>query len=302
MSAASDSGFALRRAASLLGSRPWRFLLGLVTAALAVALLLAAGVIAVGVAPRVAGLMAGPQLSVFVAVETAQSELSALQSRLGGVDGAPAVRLIPRAQAFAELTQRAGSAAGAESRANPLPDVLVARFALGTDPAVVERAATEVRSWRGVDAVEADVGWYRRLAALVAAAGAAGAVTGGLALLLAIIALPVAAAAQVRLSRSEATVLHMVGATRSFIVRPHACAAALTLALGAILGLALLAVALASAQPQLAAAAAALGPSFAWPRLPVWLPAAVAAAAALLGWIVGWCAAWLTAQRRAANM
>jgi len=279
---------ALRRAAALLGSRPWRFLLGMLTAAAAIVLLLTVAVVAAGVAPRIAGLKAGPQLSVFVATETPQSELEALQSRLAALDGAPAVRLIPRARAFAELSARAGVAAGTETRANPLPDVLVAQFGLGVEPAAVERAAAQVRTWRGVDAVQAEVGWYRRLAALAAGAGVVGAVAGAAALLLAAMALPAAAAAQVRLPREEAAVLRMVGASTSFIVRPYACAAALTLALGATLALALLAVALSSAQPQLDSAAAALGSTFAWPRLPVWLPIAVVVMAAVLGWLTGW--------------
>lgn len=291
MSLLSDSGFALRRAAASLGSRPWRFLLGLLTAAIAIALLLTVAVAAAGIAPRIAGLKAGPQLSVFIAIGTPQSEVEALQSRLAALAGAPAVRLIPRDEAFAELTQRAG-VAGTEARGNPLPDVLVARFGLRADPGAVDRAAAEVRSWRGVDAVQADVGWYRRVAALAAAAGVVGAVAGVAALLLAAIALPAAAAAQVRLPRDEVAVLRMAGASTSFIIRPYACAAALTLALGATMALALLAVVLSSAQPQLAAAANALGAGFAWPQLPAWLPIAVVAAASALGWSTGWVVAY----------
>jgi len=297
MSTLADGGFALRRAAALLGSRPWRFLLGLLTSAIAVALLLTAAVAVVGVAPRILGLKAGPQLNVFVAIDAPQADLEELQSRLAALEGAPAVRLIPRAQAFAELTQRAGAAGGA-ARANPLPDVLVAQFGFGVEPAAVERAAAEVRGWRGVEAVQAEISWYRRLAAWVAAAGVIGAVTGVAALLLAALALPAAAAAQVRLPPDWTAVLRMAGASTSFIVRPYACAAALTLALGATLALALLAVVLSSAQPQLAAAAAALGSAFAWPRLPVWLPVAVVVAAAVLGWVVG----WIVAHRRASSM
>lgn len=290
MSFIAAQGYTLRRAAALLGGRPWRFLLGIVAAAIAVALLLAMGTVAVGVAPQIARLKAGPQINVFVTIGTAQRDVDELQSRLAALEGAPAVRLIPRAKAFAELSQRAGAAA--EPRSNPLPDVLIARYALGVDPAVVERAAIAVRDWSGVDAVQSDLGWYRRLAALTNVGGIVATVAGAAAVLLALLALPVAAAAQVHLLRDETAVLRMAGAGTAFIVRPQACAAALTLGLGATLALALLAVVLSSAQPQLAAAANALGAGLAWPRLPAWLPAAVIAAVGALGWLTGWIVAY----------
>jgi len=291
MSLIAAQGYALRRAAALLGGRPWRFLLGIVAAAIAVALLLAVATVALGVAPQIARLKAGPQINVFVTIGTGQRELDELQARLAALDGAPAVRLIPRAKAFAELSQRAGATA-AEPRSNPLPDVLVAQYALGVDPAVVERAATSVRDWAGVDAVQSDLGWYRRLAALANAGGIFAATAGPAAVLLALLALLAAAAAQVRLTRDETAVLRTAGASTAFIVRPHACAAALTLGLGATMALALLAVVLSSAQPQLAAAVNALGAGFAWPRWPAWTPVAVVAAAAALGWGVGWISAY----------
>lgn len=286
MSFMANQGFALRRAAALLGNRPWRFLLGIVTVALAVALLVAAAVAALGIAPQIARLKVGPQINVFITIGTVQREVEALQSRLAALEGSPAVRLIPRDKAFADLSQRAGVAA--ESRSNPLPDVLVAQYALGVDPGVVERAAATVREWGGVDTVQSDLGWYRRLARLARAGGAAAAAAAGAALLLALLALPAAAAAQVRPARDEATVLRLAGASTAFIIRPYACAAALTLGLGATLALALLGVVLSAAQPQLAAAGSAMSATFVWPQLPVWLPAAIVAGATALGWIVGW--------------
>lgn len=293
MSFLANQAFALRRAAALLGSRPWRFLLGIATVAIAVSLLLVAAIAAVGVVPQIARLQAGPQINVFVAVGTAQREVEELQSRLATLEGAPAVRLIPRDKAFAELSQRAGVA---ESRSNPLPDVLVAQYALGVEPAVVERAAATVREWGSVDAVQADLSWYRRLVGLARAGGAAAAVAAGAALLLAVLALPAAAAAQTRLTREEAIVLGMAGASTAFIARPHACAAALTLALGATLALALLVVALSLAHLP-APGAGTAAPAFVWPRLPVWLLVAVVVIAAAVGWLTG----WLVAYRRIAS-
>lgn len=284
MSAMAGTGYTLRRAAAVLGRRPWRFLLGIAVSALAIALLIMAA-IATWMTPQFARLLGGPQINVFVTLGTSAKDVDALQARLAALPGVPTVTLIPRDKALAELAQRAGTAA-ADLRGNPLPDVLVAQYAVSVDPTIVEQATTILRDWSGVDAVQFDLGWYRRLIALAVAGGMIGAAMGIAITLLSLLALTAAAAAQVRVPPGEATVLRMAGASTPFIVRPHACAAALTLGLGAMLALSLIAVGLNSAQPQLAAAASALG-SFEWPRLPAWLPIAVVASAAALGWLTG---------------
>lgn len=294
MSALATTGYTLRRAAALLGRRPWRFVSGIVAAAVAIALLLIVVALAIGLAPQATKLVSGPQINVFATVGLSARDADALQSRLSALPGAPAVTLIPRDKALAELSRRAGAPA-AEPRSNPLPDVLVAQYPVSIDPLLVEQAAATIREWPGVDQVQAELAWHRRLHTLASAAGAAAAVVGAAAAFLSLIALLVAAAAQASPHRHEAAILRIAGASTAFIVRPYACAAALTLALGALLALALLAVLAQAAQPLFMAAAEALAPRFEstiGPSLPAWLPAAVVAVAAAAGWVVGGFAAW----------
>lgn len=294
MSAMAGTGYTLRRAAAVLGRRPWRFVLGIVASAVAIALLLIVAAFAVGVMPQATRLLSGPQINVFVTVGTPSRDVAALQSRLSALPGAPTITLIPRDKALIELTQRAGAPA-AELRGNPLPDVLVAQYAVGVDPSSVEQSAAAIREWLGVDKVHAELAWYRRLHTLANTAGAISAVAGAAAALLALFALLVSATAQARPYRHEATILRIAGASTAFIVRPYACAAALTMALGALLALAMLAVLASTAQAQLAAAAEAMAPRIdatAWTSLPAWSPVAVVAVAAAVGWFIGGVAAW----------
>ena len=219
----------------MLGQRPGRFLLGLLLATAALALPLLILAMAYTAAPWITRVQVGPELSVFVTPGTASTEIEALRARLAASTGVVDVRLIPRDQAYAELVRRSGIAAAGE-RANPLPDVLVARFGWTWDPATIERAAATARQWPGVDAVQADLQWYRRLIAGGNAVAmpmlALAALTGALVFL----ALTAAAAAQVELRRDETDLLTLIGARPAFIVRPYAYAGALTLALACSTG------------------------------------------------------------------
>ncbi len=303
MSVVTSAGYTLRRAAAILGQRPVRFVLGIVVSAVAIALLIGAA-FATWITPQVVRQLGGPQINIFVTVGTPTKDVDALQARVLALPGAPTVMLIPRDKALAELAQRAGAAA-AEPRSNPLPDVLVAQYAVSVDPALVEQSATAAREWAGIDKVQAELAWHRRLHSLGGAAGAIAAIVGGATALLALFALLVAAAAQARPPQYQAEVLRITGATTGFIARPYACAAALTLALGALLALALLAVLASAAQPQLAATLDALPASLratAWPSPAPWLPVAIVGAAAVAGWVVGGLAALLSARAEPASL
>jgi len=83
--------------------------------------------------------------------------------------------------------------------------------------------------------------------------------------------------------RDETAVLHLAGARNSFIVRPYAYAGALTLGLGAALGLAIAVGATLIVEPRIAALAAAFGQDFRLKMPPAWLAAAIVPAAILLG-------------------
>ncbi len=134
------------------------------TAALALPLLVLA--IAYTALPWISRVQVGPEVSVFVKSAHRAREIEALRAQLAASAGVASVRLIPRDQAYAELCARSGIAAASGEHANPLPDVLVARFAM--DAWIPPRSSAPLpaaRQWPGVDAVQADLQWYRRLIA-----------------------------------------------------------------------------------------------------------------------------------------
>ena len=293
MSAFGHRAYALRRALAMLGQRPGRFLLGLLLATAALALPLLILAMAYTAAPWITRVQAGPELSVFVTPGTGSPEIEALRARLAASPGVAGVLLIPRDQAYAELVRRSGIAAAGE-RANPLPDVLVVRFGWTWDPAAIERAAAAARQWPGVDAVQADLQWYRRLIAGGNAVAMPMLALAALTLTLVFLALTGAAAAQVELRRDEMDLLTLIGARRAFIVRPYAYAAALTLALAAVLALALATITLATTEPALAGLAQTSGEPFRWRAVPAWALVLAVLLATLFGGLVG----TLTLRRR----
>ena len=298
MSALSRRLFAMQRMAILVARRPGAFLLSVLLCATALAVPLFLVALAHSAAPWKPRLRAGPELSVFVTIGTATRDVDAMKSKLGASDSVAEVRLIPRDEAFSELSRRAGlESSKTEARANPLPDVLAVRFATGVEPAVVERAAANIRGWPGVDAVRVDLEWYRRIAVVARAALAVLAVVGGLTLVLLVLVLAAAVRSQAAARREETEVLQMVGAQTSFIVRPYAYAGGLTLGLGAALSVALVAAGIAMVGPSLAAVAAAYGQTFQWERVPLWFPAAYVAIAGVVGLATGWIGARLAIGR-----
>ncbi|HQR19974.1 MAG TPA: permease-like cell division protein FtsX [Burkholderiaceae bacterium] len=291
MSAVAERFYALRRAVGMLARQPGRFLLAVALAAAAMALPLMLAALALATLPAVRSMKAGPEISIFVKAGSTAGDLDAMRSRLASLEGVASVRVITRDQALTELSKRSSQAGVADTRSNPLPDTLVARFPLDADPTQIERAADAARQWAGVDIVQADIDWFRRLVAwkragFVAAAGAA-----AVAALLVVSALLGAALLVARPQRDEIRVLQCVGARPSFVRRPHAYAAAIALALGAALACVFVRAAIAGLGPH----AESLG--LVLPNVAIWWSLAFAAVAAWVGGAVGAIAAWAQMRR-----
>ncbi len=294
MSAVSDRLYALRQALRVIAQQPGRFYLSVVIAGAALALPLLVAALALAALPAWKAAKVGPEISVFVKIGTAPREVEALRARLTAASDVTDVRLIPRDQAFAELSKRSGLAAGAaETRSNPLPDTLVARFTFTVDPAAIDRAAVDIRQWSGVDAVQSEIGWYRRLSAL-RQAGLAVAV--GLIVLVALLivtALLGAAQMTLQLRPDEIRLLQLVGARPRFVRRPYAYVGALTLATGAALAIGIAWITL----ELLGRRAGALASVLSTAGVPPWFPLALVLGATLLGGAVGAIGAWVQMKR-----
>jgi cell division transport system permease protein len=294
MSAVSEWLYALRQALRMIAQQPGRFYLSVIIAGAALALPLLVVALTLAALPPLKAARLGPEISVFVKIGTAPRDVEALRVRLATVSDVTEVRLIPRDQAFADLSKRSGLAAGAgDGRSNPLPDTLVARFGFTVEPAAIDRTAAEVRQWPGVDAVVSEIGWYRRLSALrqVGLAVAVG-VTGLVALLI-VTALIGAAQMTIQLRPDETRLLQLIGARPRFVRRPYAYVGALTLATGAALAIGIAWITLELLGRREGALASVLSTA----SVPPWFPLTLVLGASLLGGAVGAMGAWLQMKR-----
>jgi len=288
MSGLADRVEALQRAARIIDRRPGRFVLGMLLCAAALSLPLFLLALLSEAAPAWRSLNSGPEIAVFLKIGSPERELDGLRSRLTATDGVVGVRIIPREEAYADLRKRLGLQVSPDDlRSNPLPDALVARFAMTVEPATVERAAAAVRNWPSVDTVQADLDWFRRLVVLNRAARVTALTVGALATALVVIGLAVGILAAVRLRRDEAELLWLVGAEPSFMGRPYAYVGALSAAGGAILAVAVVALGYTAVEPQWIAAAQLLGLPRARLQVPLGLALGFIVVAGVLGRVVG---------------
>lgn len=287
MKAWSVRAHGLREMLRLLRRRPGSFVLAVLLAGSAFALPLAGASIAHSWATLRAELPLGAEINLFLAPATPAEETRQLQLRLAARAGVAGVEWITRESALIALAQRSGNSHLGELKSNPLPDVLVVRFTPDTEPAVVEKAAVELRSLPRVEGVAADVSWYRKLASLVRLAKVAALMLAVLALALIVLIVLGAVRLQLATARDDLRVLRLVGADDRFIVRPFAYAGALTLACGFALAAALVAVGLAALAPDVAELSQLYALPIEWAPLPLEWLAALAAGAATLGGLTG---------------
>lgn len=167
-----------------------------------------------------AAVPAKPQISLFLALDAKQDTANRIKAELGRYSGVKGFRFVPRDQALRELQQGAGlddMMKGLER--NPLPDAFVVEPA-GTDPDALERMRADFARWPGVEHVQLDSAWARRLHALLALGRQA-------ALILTVLlgfALAVIIGNTIRLQiltqREEIEVSKLIGASDPFIRRP----------------------------------------------------------------------------------
>jgi cell division transport system permease protein len=167
-----------------------------------------------------------PELSLFLKADTPRDQAQALAPQLQRIlHGSRAkVSFVPREQALASLKEKSGLTDVIETLGdNPLPDSYVMKlegFTSRADAARVDGIAEQMRALPGVDSVQVDSAWVKRLAALLGVLR--------LALLLLAVTLGVVVIAvvfntirlQVLTQREEIAVSKLLGATDNFIHRP----------------------------------------------------------------------------------
>ncbi|SDF28737.1 cell division transport system permease protein [Massilia sp. PDC64] len=218
--------FALGAALSHLRKAPGSFLFNVLVVAVALALPFAGVTLLDNVRPLSEELSVDPEISLFLKADTPRDQAQALAPQLQQIlRGTHAkVSFVPREQALAKLKEKSGLTDVIETLGdNPLPDSYVMKlegFASTADAARVDGLAEQMRALPGVDAVQVDSAWVKRLAALLGVLR--------LALLLLAITLGVVVIAvvfntirlQVLTQREEIAVSKLLGATDNFIHRP----------------------------------------------------------------------------------
>ena len=243
--------FALRDALARVLRMPGSFGFNVLVIALALILPVAGLTVLENVRPVSRELAVEPEISVFLSTDVGREQALAMGAELrkAALAGGLKVKLVfvSREEALAMMKERAGlSDVVATLGANPLPDAYVLKLANADDAndasstERIEKLAAIIARVPGVDAVQLDAAWVKRLAALLQLAGNV------LWMLAATLCGVVVAVVfntirlQVVTQHEEVNVSRLVGATDAFVSRPFYYTGAL-LGLGAG-GLALLGV------------------------------------------------------------
>ncbi|MFZ4877298.1 permease-like cell division protein FtsX [Janthinobacterium sp. Mn2066] len=239
--------FALGSALIHLRKSPGGFLLNVFVVAIALSLPFAGLTMLDNVRPMSEQMSVDPEMSVFLKIDTPREQAKGLAGEIRKiVQGNKKAKIvfIPREDALDSLKSKNGLADVLNTLGdNPLPDSYVLKldaFNSATEAQDVDAVAEQLRQLPGVESVQVDSAWVKRLAALL----------GVLRLVLLLLAITLGAAViavvfntirlQVMTQRDEISVSKLIGATDTFIHRPFYYTGALlglcagVLALGAV--------------------------------------------------------------------
>ncbi|MCU6435046.1 permease-like cell division protein FtsX [Undibacterium sp. Jales W-56] len=235
--------FALKSALSHLRSSPGNFLFNVLVVAIALALPIAGLTLIENIRPVSAQLSIEPEISIFLSPDTPRSDATALSvsikkllkdanisAKLNFVTKDKALAALEETSSLAEVLSTLGG--------NPLPDAYILSLS-NSDAHRVEFLTQQLKSLPGVDVVQVDSAWVKRLAALVQVLQLS---LLFLAVTLSVVVIVVifnATRLQVISHQAEIAIARLLGATNSFIHRPYYYTGALLglLAGGIALGL-----------------------------------------------------------------
>jgi cell division transport system permease protein len=283
--------FALGHALRHLARPRSGFLLNVLVVAIALALPFAGLTVLENIRPVSEQLAVEPEISIFLAMDTPREKATALAPQIRRIvqDGRNAAKLefVPRENALNALKNRSGLGdAVVALGSNPLPDAYVLKLA-GFDDAAdarrIDTIAVQLQSLPGVEHVQVDSAWVKRLAALLHVLRV---VLAFLAATLGVVVIAVVfntIRLQVMNQREEIEVSRLVGATDRFIYRPFYYTGALLGLCAGALALGAVAVALYPLNDAIADFARLYASEFRLAPLGILPTAALLAASAVLG-------------------
>jgi cell division transport system permease protein len=288
-----------RHMQALLGSlgrlarQPFATLLTILVIAIALALPAALYLVVANMRGVTAGLDDTVQLSVYLALPTTGAEAKRISTAIAAKPGVSGTELVSPDEGLAEFRKHSGIGDALKALPeNPLPWLVKVRPAPPADSAeAVESLAADIRKMEGVDLVEADTAWVRRLHAIedaiqqlvllvagVLAAGVLGVVGNTIRL-------------EINGRRAEIEVTKLVGGSNAFVRRPFLYSGLWQGLAGGLLALGFIAAGLYALEPFIARLAAAYGASFALEGLSSREWPVVVGGGALLGFFGAWLAA-----------
>jgi len=288
-----------RHAQALLGSlgrlarQPLATLLTVLVIGIALALPAALYLTVANMRSVTRGLDDTVQLSVYFRLSTTEAEAKKAAAAIAARHGIAETKLVSPDEGLAEFQKLSGIGDALKALPdNPLPWLLQVRPAPPQDSAAaVESLAGELRKMDGVDIVEADTAWVRRLHAiedtmqqlvlLVAAVLAAG--------VLAVVGNTIRL--EINGRRAEIEVTKLVGGSNAFVRRPFLYSGLWQGLAGGLLAAGLVTIGLMVLEPFIARLAAAYGSSFALQGLSITEWPVVVGSGAGLGFLGAWLAA-----------
>ncbi|HTN67381.1 MAG TPA: permease-like cell division protein FtsX [Burkholderiaceae bacterium] len=221
--------FALAVACGHLLKSPASFALNVLVVAIAFALPIAGLTLLDNIRPVSAQLAVEPEISIFLTMNTSREQANALAPAIRRVlpqqqQAGAKLEFVPREQALNALKDKSGlSDALATLGSNPLPDGYVLKlpgFQDAADAAGIDTLATQLQALPGVEAVQVDSAWVKRLAALLRLLRLSLVLLGGTLAVVVIAVIFNTIRLQVMTQREEIEVSRLVGATAAFIHRP----------------------------------------------------------------------------------
>lgn len=220
--------FALTDAVKHLAGSAGSFALNVLVVAIALALPIAGLTLLENIRPLSEQLAVEPEISVFMAMDTPRERATALVPQIQRIvqDANSTARLefIPKENALSTLKNKTGlSDALTALGENPLPDGYVLKLGGlqgAADATRVEKIAVQLKALPGVEYVQVDSAWVKRLAALMHVLRLA---LLFLATTLAVVVIAVVfntIRLQVMTQREEIQVCRLFGATDAYIYRP----------------------------------------------------------------------------------
>ncbi|RJG04967.1 FtsX-like permease family protein [Noviherbaspirillum cavernae] len=235
-----------------LRKMPGSFALNTLVVAIALSLPFAGLTVLENVRPVSEQFAVEPEISIFMAMDTARERVTALAPQIRRVvqetGSAGKLEFVPRERALTMLKAKTGlSDALTTLGENPLPDAYVlklAGFQNASDATKADAIAARLKALPGVEYVQVDSAWVKRLAALMHVLRLALAF---LAMTLGVVVVAVVfntIRLQVMTQREEIEVSRLFGATDSYIYRPFYYSGALLGALAGVVALGMVALAL----------------------------------------------------------